>query len=494
MTEPVDVAVVGAGPAGIAAAVVAAESGARVVLIDAGPGPGGQYYRQPAPELLERPGDPPPHRWREFDELHARLRRQVAEGRASLLTDTTVWAAERPAPFLLRTRPGDRERKGLGTVRCRTVVVATGAFDRHLPFPGWDLPGVMSGGAAQALVKGSRVRPGRAVVVAGTGPFLLAVAATVLEAGGRVVAVVEANAPETLAPRLLTAAGKAGQLAKFVALLARHRVPYLRRHRVVRAIGGEALETVVVARVDRHWRARPGSEQRLHCDTLAVGYGFTAQTDLLLQLGCPVVIGADGGLAVGADALQQTGVPGVLTAGETTGVGGADLALLEGLVAGAGAARHCGISPTLGSADLARLRRRIARLRRFARALHRTFPVRDGWQATLNDDTVVCRCEEVAAGEIRHAIHKLGARDPRTVKLLSRAGMGWCQGRICGFAVDQLCATLPGVQADDPTRLAAASTRPVAVPVRLADIAAMAPDTADRDSGDSHLSSKKAKG
>ena len=484
----VDVAVVGAGPAGVAAAVVAAESGARVVLIDAGSGPGGQYYRQPAPELPARPGDPPPHPWRAFDELHRRLRRQVTAGRAMLSPDTTVWAAEGRGPFLLRTRRGDREpRAPLGAVTARAVVVATGAFDRHLPFPGWELPGVISGGAAQALVKGSRVLPGRATVVAGTGPFLLAVAATLLEAGGRVVAVVEANAPGSLAtrlPHLLPAASKGRELARFVALLARYRVPYLRRHRVVRATGADGVESVVVARVDNRWRVKPRSVRTLSCDALAVGYGFTAQTDLLLQLGCPVVAGPDGGLAVDVDTMQRTGVAGVVSAGETTGIGGADLALLEGLVAGAAAARHCGAVPALAAAELARLRRRIARLRRFADALHRAFPVVEGWQAELDDDTVVCRCEEVTAGEIRQVMHGLGAGDARTVKLLSRAGMGWCQGRICGFPIDRMCASLPDAVGDDATgadRLTRASVRPLAAPVPLASIAALSPDAVDRE-------------
>lgn len=481
-----DVAVVGAGPAGVAAAVRACEAGADVVLVDAGPGLGGQYYRRPSPDLRLRVGDPRPHVWTAFDGLEARLARHVLAGRVRVVQDATVWAVQGGRPFVVRTRGADRPLGSspgdqTGEVVARTVVIATGAFDRHLPFPGWDLPGVLSGGAAQALVKGHATRPGRVVVVAGTGPFLLAVAATLLEARVRVVAVVEAGAPERLArhvPGLLAGAGKCGELTRYVTLLARRRVPYLRRHRVIQVHGDDAVEAVTVARVDAGWRSLPDTRRRLACDTVAVGFGFTAQTDLLLQLGCATRIGDDEGLAVVVDADQRTDVDGVFAAGETTGIGGAELALLEGLVAGAAAARAAGAAGPLAAAhsgELRRARRRIGRLRRFATALNRAFAVQPGWQDDLTDDTVVCRCEEVDAGAVREAIGTLGATDARTVKLLTRAGMGWCQGRICGFAVDRMC---PGRGPRDGGRLADASKRPLVVPVSLGAVAALGADPA----------------
>jgi NADPH-dependent 2,4-dienoyl-CoA reductase/sulfur reductase-like enzyme len=504
----VDVAVVGGGPAGVAAAVTAARSGAQVALLDAGPRLGGQYYRRP-PVDDDRPTPPNDRRVRRsctcsrgiaagsshsaetshsaerFDRLEAQLPGLTAAGRLRVLDGTTVWSAQGSAgAFRLRVRGGDREPDApLAEVTARAVVVATGAHDRQLPFPGWDLPGVMSAGAAQALVKGSGVVPGRRVVVAGTGPFLLAVAATLLRAGAEVVAVVEAGTPHRLLARphdVLPAWSKAVELAGFVRLLVRHRVPYLAGHRVLRATGDGAagqgvVRSVTVARSDPAGRPRPGSARELACDVLAVGFGFTAHTDLLLQLGCPAARSADGGLAVTVDRVQRTGVAGVLAAGETTGVGGADLALTEGLVAGAAAAGGLGFTPAVSARQLRRWHTRISGLRRFAAALHRTFAVPPGWQARLDDDTVVCRCEEVTAGGIRSAVQELGATDPRTVKLLSRAGMGWCQGRICGFAVDRLCPPA----ADDTAaaqRLVAGSARPLAVPVTLGALAALMPD------------------
>ncbi len=486
-----DLVVVGAGPAGVAAAVTAAESGATVVLLDAGARAGGQYYRRPA-EVLARSGGgvDTHHAWRAFDAFEVRLRRQVAAGNVRVEHDTVVWAVSGTGPFVVHTRGDDRDRlRPIGSETARCLVIATGAFDRHLPFPGWDLPGVMSGGAAQSLVKGSRVLPGQRIVVAGTGPFLLAVAATLLEAGGSVAAVVEANAPESLvlkAPRVSAAWTRGGDLARFTALLARHRVPYLRRHRVIEAIGdpshsdvpgrGDGLASVVVAKVDAVWARRPGTERVIECDTLAVGYGFTAQTDLPLQLGCAVELSADGGLAVQVDDAQRTSVAGVLCAGETTGVGGADLALAEGVLAGVGAATYLGLDPAISDRDRSETRSRVRRLRGFASALHESFAVHDGWQADVRADTIVCRCEEVRLRDIREARDELGASDARTVKLMTRAGMGWCQGRICGYGVDLLCRTAGADDAGSVEALAAAARRPIATPITLGALADRADD------------------
>ena len=457
-----DVLIVGGGAAGVAAAVVAARSGCAVTLLDSGPAIGGQYYRgAKTPESGS--GLSYAALRRDFDGL-------VDAGRIDVRMSTYAYALERKeSGFVLRTRGDDRHRGETQSIAARAVVIATGAFDRQLPFPGWTLPGVMSGGGAQALVKGSGVLPGRRIVVAGTGPFLLAVAHARISAGGDVVAVVEANDPLGLARHtraVLPAAGKSADLAKFVSALARKRVPYLRRHRVRRADGHGRLESVTLSRVDADWHGIAGTERVLECDALAIGYGFTAQTDLAGQVGARMVIGSDGGLAIEVDDRQRTSVPGLLAAGETTGIGGVDLARVEGIVAGAAAVEECGGRPALSASAIARAKRDVGHLRGFADALHATFPVRDGWRDDVAEDTIVCRCEEVTAGSVRDAVTDLGARDARSVKLLTRAGMGWCQGRVCAPAVDGLCGF------DSAASLIGGSYRPVAVPVPLGAIAA----------------------
>lgn len=456
-----DVLVVGGGAAGIAAAVVAARSGCSVTVIDSGPAVGGQYYR----------GAQSPEGGSGLS--YAALRRAfdglVAARGIDLRLSTYAYALQRHADgFVLRTRGDDRHRHRVSEIGARTVVMATGAFDRQLPFPGWTLPGVMSGGGAQALVKGSGVLPGQRIVVAGTGPFLLAVAYALISAGGNVVAVVEANEPLNLARHAraaLPAAGKTADLARFVSALARKRVPYLRRHRVRRAEGLDRLESITISRVDSEWHPVSGTDQVLECDALAIGYGFTAQTDLAGQVGAHMRIGSDGGLAIAVDDRQRTSIAGLIAAGETTGIGGVDLARLEGVIAGVAAVEYCGRRPALSESAIGRGTRDVARLRGFADALHATFPLRPGWRADVDDATLVCRCEEVSAAKVRDAVSDLGALDARSVKLLTRAGMGWCQGRVCAPTVDALCGF------ETAESLIGGSYRPVAVPVPLGAIA-----------------------
>lgn len=475
MAPDPDVAIIGAGAAGVAATVVAARSGCRVTLVDTGERPGGQYYRglhssgaSTAPTIASRARS-----GREsglsYAALAGDLDRLVRAGAVDYRPRTSAYALERAGGSLrVRTRGDDRHRQDVDAIEARTVVLATGAFDRPLPFPGWTLPGVMTGGGAQSLVKGQGVLPGRRIVVAGTGPFLLAVAATLLDHGATVVAVVEANDPVTGGLRrargLAAGLGKAGDLTRFLTTLARHRVPYLRRHRVLEAHGDDRVTGVRIARVADEWQVVPGTERSLDCDAVAVGFGFVAQLDLAAQAGAQLHRGADGGLAVQVDDDQATSVPGLLAAGETTGIGGVDAARVEGLVAGATAATLAGRASALTASALHRAEVEVQSWRRFAGALHATFPVRSGWVDGLREDTLVCRCEEVPVSRVRQAV-ALGAGDARTVKLLSRAGMGWCQGRMCAATVDGLCGF------DDVASLQGASYRPVAVPVPLGALA-----------------------
>ncbi|MFC7614918.1 FAD-dependent oxidoreductase [Actinokineospora soli] len=356
-----------------------------------------------------------------------------------------MWALEATRRLHLLTGPADGPGRVGRTVDADALVLATGAYDRALPFPGWDLPGVYTAGAAQALAKGQRVAVGKRVLVAGTGPFLLPVARALLGVGADVVGVLEANRPNWLArpSGLLAGAGKAGELAGYAATLARHRVPYRTRTAVVAAHGRDRVEAVTVARLDGGWRVRPGTARDVEVDAVCVGYGFVPQLELARAAGCAL---RDGFVEV--DAAQRTSVPGVHAAGELTGIGGADLAAAEGRVAGLAAA---------GVADVPRRAlRRVRALRRFAASLAAAHPVRPGWRTWLTDDTLVCRCEEVTYRALRD-----GASGARALRLTTRAGLGVCQGRVCGPTV----ADLVGLPADAFTR------RPIATPVRLGELA-----------------------
>jgi D-hydroxyproline dehydrogenase subunit alpha len=421
-----EVAVVGAGPAGLAAAAGAAAAGSRVVVLDAGVRPGGQYWR---------------HR-QYFPPVSTNYRKLAAAlDRVDYRAGAEVWFAE--PGFVLHTKGGE--------VRADRVVLATGAHDRVVPFPGWTLPGVTTAGGAQALLKGQGVLVGRRIVVAGTGPFLLPVAAGLAGAGARVLGVFEANNPVRLAGRMPV--DKMREAAGYAATFARHRIPYRTRHTVVAARGTGEVEAVMVA--------GPRRSRTIECDALAVGYGFVPAIELATLLGCATHVDTDTNLVLAVDGNQRTSVPGVYAAGEITGVGGAELAIVEGAIAGAAAA---------GATPDRELASRRARLSRFAAALKRNFPVPPQWPDTLTEETVVCRCEEVPYKRIHTAVRELGATDARTVKLLSRTGMGWCQGRMCGYAVACLTARLCGRPVAD-VDLSAFAHRPFGAPITMGELA-----------------------
>ncbi|WP_426301329.1 NAD(P)/FAD-dependent oxidoreductase [Arthrobacter sp. R-11] len=467
-TVTVDVAVVGAGPAGLAAAVAAAEAGARVAVVDAGSQPGGQFWRHPAETVEPEPDGHGHHGWNSYLDLRARFDAAQRAGRITYLPGLQVWMAERSEDgFVLRTTAAVGSAHPL-TVMAARLVLCPGGYDRQLPVPGWDLPGVMAAGGIQAFIKANGVLPGKRFVIAGTGPFLLPVAAGVAEAGGKVLAVLESSSPSAWLPHLRAASGvpeKALEGAEYAAVFARHRIPYRTRSIVTGVLGSGKAEGVRTARVDADGRVRPGTG-RVYADVDVVGFGwgFTPQMELPVSLGVETRLDADGSLVGVVDERQQSSVPGLFLAGEVTGVGGATLAVLEGLAAGAAAARPDSDVPVKQPAA-------IARHRRFARAMHLAHPVPAAWQDWLTPDTTVCRCEEVTAWDITEARENLGARDVRSLKSFTRAGMGWCQGRVCGFAAACLGAG-PG-EAPDAGSLAGSAKRPLAAPVGIRELAGL---------------------
>jgi NAD(P)H-nitrite reductase large subunit len=310
--------------------------------------------------------------------------------------------------------------------------------------------------------------------VAGTGPFLLPVAESLLGVGVEVVGLLEANRRPTILKGWLTdpmvAKGKLKEAIGYAAVLARRGLPIRHGRTVIAVHGQDRVEAVTTARLDRTWQPIPGSEQRVEVDAVCLGFGFTAQLELAVAAGCKLGEGPDGGPAVVVDADQETSSSGVFAAGELTGIGGADLAAAEGRVAGAAAAAFLTSSVDsgrraagpVGSAAVDAARGEVFEGRRFAAALAKAYPIQPGWQSWSDASTLVCRCEEVSRGEIEDAVTQRDVSGMRSLKLTSRAGLGLCQGRICARTTADL-AHQPAVQAGHH--------RPLAQPVRLKDLA-----------------------
>ena len=455
------VAVIGGGPAGLAAAVAAAEAGARVTLIDENAQLGGQYWRQPPREFR----GPLP------SADAARGRRIIDRVQAlgvDVRTSTAVWGLF-DARMLALVRDDTIER-----LETSAIVFATGAHDRPVPFPGWTLPGVMTAGGAQNLMKGYGVLPGRRVLVAGTGPLLLVVAHSLLAGGADVVAVAEAASMRGAwrwGPRLLRHPAFLRQGVAYLAHLRRAGVPLLRGHVIRRALGDTEVTGAIVSACDESWTPRAGTERRFAVDAVVVGYGFVP-SDLARLAGCEYRWVPDiGGWVPVLGAAQSTTVSGMFVAGEAAGIAGAVVAVEEGRLAGLASARHVGALDDSRFRTLAApVERRLRRLASFRGVMDEVYRPGPGLVSLIESDTIVCRCEEVSAARVQAAIDD-GARLVNDVKTYTRAGMGRCQGRLCAASVAEMIARATGGSAADTGTYTA---RVPVKPVSFAALAAMA--------------------
>jgi D-hydroxyproline dehydrogenase subunit alpha len=419
MTEEIKtrVAIVGGGPAGLAAARELAAAKIETVIVDEGLRPGGQIFRQTPANYAGGPGakyEAPSH--------HAGHELIDAVAGTPFVGGATVWDIE---PDRLHV-----ERAGVGlTIHAERLILATGALDRTLPFPGWTLPGVITAGAAQVMVRGQRIRPGQRAVVAGTGPLLLPTVTALLGAGAEVVGLFEANRFGGLlraVPTVIKNAKRRREAWHYLKRLLGAGVRMKTGRAVFAAHGDGRLESVVFGRVDVEGHPVSGSEREIDADVLCTGFGLLPATELAVRLGCRMRhLGLRGGWLPAHDDAMATSVAGVFVAGEIAGIGGGDVAMAEGALAGRAVAVDLGVSR-----DLDALRVCCRDERAATDAMLDAFPVLPGLYDLIQADTVVCRCEDVTMREVEQASRICGG-EVRSVKLATRAGMGPCQARIC---------------------------------------------------------------
>ncbi len=399
MTFAFDIVVVGAGPAGLTAATTAAQAGKRVALLDENLRAGGQIWRA---SLGKQQPDP----------AKVRAIALFEASGAALFTGRQVVDARMPGELNVWVETTQR----LETFAFGQLILATGARERFLPFPGWTLPGVFGAGGLQALVRSGYNVRGKRVVVAGTGPLLLAVAAHLKQDGAEIVSVHEQAPMRRLVlfgAGLLSRPTKIRQGFGFRAELAR--VPYRAGSWVVEAEGVERVTGVRLSDRRNTWTTS--------CDLLACGFHLVPNIELAAVLGCR---SAEGAVQVDSD--QQTSVADVYCAGEPTGVAGLDAAMVQGEIAGLSAA-GC-------RQEAAALHRKRDAEAAFGRAMSRAFALRKELLNLAKPDTIICRCEDVRFGQVRaHATHQGSWTD---AKLQTRCGMGSCQGRMCGPALETM--------------------------------------------------------
>jgi NADPH-dependent 2,4-dienoyl-CoA reductase/sulfur reductase-like enzyme len=435
-----DIAVLGAGPAGMAAATEAARRGARVVVLEESPAPGGQVYRAPpAGFVVPKDADA-----REGDALRAALAASGAEVR----TGCRVWGlgggplvplGQDSAPFRLDALDA---AGGAFTLEARALVLCPGTHERIIPFPGWTTPGVIGLAAATILLKAQGLLPGRRVVVAGAGPLLYAVAAKLLKGGAQVAAVADLAATGEWLRALPALAARPDLLARGAAWRAKlvaKGVKVLAAHRVVSAEGGDALARVRVAPL------AGGAEQAIDCDALCIGHGLVPATEATRAFrAAHRYERPSGGWVPVLDGDRRSSVARLYVAGDGGGIRGAAAAPAAGRLAALAALHDLGL---LDAAQHAAARAapaaEHARASRTGAAMAAMMALRPALVALIPPETTVCRCEGVTRAEIEAALED-GAEEMNQLKQFTRCGMGPCQGRVCGEAAAELVAMRVG--------------------------------------------------
>lgn len=436
----VDILIIGAGPAGLSAALAARKSGASVLVLDERSDQGGQYYKPVASSHQQIA--PPDAQFAEGQALTLAVLGSGVEFRQN----ASVWGAFARDEILALV---DGEA---AIFRPRRLILATGAFERSAPMPGWMLEGVMSTGAAQTLVRSYQVSPGKAIVVAGNGPLNFQLAAELVSLGVDVAAVVE-SAPRPdrgKLPELGRAARfdlrKTARGIGYLATLKKAGVPVFWSSLAVAAKGQKHVTGVQIAPCGEAGIPNLDKMAELQADTLCLGYGFIASSEIARSLGCEMVFDPRhvGSLSVRTSDSGETSVPGVFSVGDGARIAGADVAMASGRLAGYEAASQLDLKrPT--NRQLKRAARELKRARKFQSALWTLFKAPPVTFDHVPDDTILCRCEGLDFGRVRSEFTS-GVASLGVLKRRTRLGMGRCQGRYCTAIAANLLAAHTGLE------------------------------------------------
>jgi NADPH-dependent 2,4-dienoyl-CoA reductase/sulfur reductase-like enzyme len=413
MTVPKQLVVVGGGPAGLSAATRAAQLGMTVTVVDEYDRIGGQYFRG-----------------RQDSKAAGSPRRFSRESPGVQVVANTV-VVDTPAEGVLSVwKQGD----GVQSLTYDALVLATGAYDRTVALPGWTLPGVLTAGGASTLAKAHGVTPGQRILVAGSGPFILAVADD-LSAKGCDVQIVEATPLSTSMGGLPTIARDAAITRQTIGYLWRLGLRRVRRRYASMATaihGDQRVEAATIHRVDQDWRPIAGSEKTIEVDAVCLGFGFVPQLELAQALQCTIGYWEEtSDFYVKTDEAMRTSQANVYAAGEVTGIGGVQVAVWEGCLAGLAAAYDMGsVEKRDYDVEVRQLTRRLVRARRLGDWIRHAYRPRAGLWSLANAETMLCRCEDVTTQMAEEALAHNPAT-PYAVKTATRAGFGLCQGRIC---------------------------------------------------------------
>lgn len=459
--EHFDIAVVGAGPAGMAAAIRAAEAGVRVALLDEQSQAGGAIWRGFAAATGPR------RRSLAMDDPTGFAMLDRLQGTdLALKLGATLWEVTRNG--IITYAQGGVARQ----LSARRIILATGALERPMPFPGWTLPGVMTAGGAQIMLKTSGLTPPGPLVLAGSGPLLMLVAVQLLAAGTPPSAIIDTTPRGNLAAALRHLPMRSPAWRMIVQGLGWRR--QLRRAGVAVHRGACELEALGEERLSGVRFKCRGQMVDLTCSTLLIHNGLVPNVQISRSIG--LVHDWDEPSQAWhprSDTMGRTDIDGFLVAGDGAGIAGAEAAVHSGRLAALAALAG---SASVSEAEIAREQRALTRHRAIRPFLDQLFASAPDFLRPA-DDTIVCRCEEVTAGKVRQLVRR-GCHDPNAVKSLGRAGMGPCQGRYCGLTVSQLVAQERGIPVAEAGYF---RLRSPLKPVSLGELASLQPAEADND-------------
>ncbi len=464
-----DFIIIGGGPGGIAAAIKAAQAGVNVTLLDENERLGGQVFRQLEKGFKVADPDALGPDFKEGKELL--LQFNAMQDKIRYLNNTLVWGIFEDRTLAL-ARNGSSSSLGF-----KHLLVATGAYDRPVPFPGWTLPGVFTAGGAQKLVKSEGVLPGQNILLAGTGPLQLVLADQILKAGGRIEAILEAgNIGKNWLRGLKGIWGNWDFLIegmRYLRSIQKAGVPLLRSHIILEVRGDGHVEEALIAKADKNWRPRLNTARSVKVDSICLGYGLVSSTELTMLAECEHTYDLrQGGYIPLRKPNMETSVPGIFAVGDGAGVAGRKVAIEEGCIAGISVASALGsISRANAREQIKPCRKRLDKINRFRKILDDISLPRKGLYELATDRTVICRCEEVTLRQLKAEL----ADDTiqiKDFKRMTRMGMGPCEGRMCGPSVIEMLRHRLNASAEDVGCL---KPRPSIKPVALGVLAAEKP-------------------
>jgi len=433
MVKSNPVVIVGGGPSGTAAAAMLGKYQIPSIIVEEAPKIGGVIYRGPLRKTASVP-----HLDDNLQRAMSALRTRYENNRhlIDLKLQTRVLGPEGKQQLLLS------ENGELTTQGYNELILATGCHERSVPFPGWQLPGVMLLGGVQLQIKSGLVKPGAKMAIVGTGPLLPLVACQLHKAGVNVVGVFEASSFNKLAKEAVALLNKPKLTLSGLSMmgyLKKHRIPFYYGHGIVNAQGSEKLERITVAPYDEQWQADHRHTQTIDVDAIGVGYGFVARTQLAMLLGVEHKYTKVSGYVPKLDSNFLSNQENLYVVGDSSGLLGADAAICEGQIAAIDIALQRGaVTTSVALKEKRKVMRKHARIARFRFGFDRFSERQDGLLNLAQDDTVVCRCEQATKKQLDDAIEQ-GVKDLTTLKMRTRIGMGDCQGKTCSsYALDLL--------------------------------------------------------